>query len=370
MQCKTVTLRTKKLKNGMLSYYLDYYPGFRDMLTMKVIRHEFIGVYAYQSPKNRDEIKFNKAMQQKAELIRCRRFEEVLDDRLGLLNDRKMKGDFLAYYRKVLKTKNIKWQYVYAHFEKFVNGKCRFNEVDVELCKKFHDYLLTAKSLSNGLPLARNSVAGYWSTFRGFLNIAYRDRLIKENVNDYLDRIDTVPTRRESLTIEEIRTLYSTPCEIPVLKRAAIFSCLTGLRRSDIMALTWENVNDYIDGGHYLDFISVKTKEDNLVPISDEAYMLLGKKRKGKIFEGLKREMTYGPMKKWIEDAGIEKHITFHCFRHTYASLQIQMGTDAFTVQKLLAHKTIGTTEIYTRHADPKRREAAEKIRLGLLKAE
>ena len=61
--------------------------------------------------------------------------------------------------------------------------------------------------------------------------------------------------------------------------------------------------------------------------------------------------MTNHPLKDWISSAGIKKHITFHCFRHTYASLQIEMGTDAFTVQKLLAHKTIGTTEIYT-HLD------------------
>ena len=95
--------------------------------------------------------------------------------------------------------------------------------------------------------------------------------------------------------------------------------------------------------------------------------MLLGEKKDGLIFEGFKREMTNHPLKDWIRAAGIKKHITFHCFRHTYASLQIEMGTDAFTVQKLLAHKTIGTTEIYTRHADPKRREAADKICLGLL---
>ena len=134
------------------------------------------------------------------------------------------------------------------------------------------------------------------------------------------------------------------------------------------MALKWENVQEYADGGHYLDFISVKTKADNLIPISDEAYMLLGEKKSGLIFKGMKREMTSGPMKEWIKSAGIKKHITFHCFRHTYASLQIELGTDPFTVQKLLAHKTIGTTEIYTRHADPKRREAANKICLGLLK--
>ena len=54
--CKTVTLRTKKLKNGMLSYYLDYYPGLRDNITMEVVRHEFIGIYIYPDPKTKEEI--------------------------------------------------------------------------------------------------------------------------------------------------------------------------------------------------------------------------------------------------------------------------------------------------------------------------
>lgn len=51
-ECKTVTLRTRPLKNGMLSFYLDYYPGYRDQETMKTIRHEGLNIYIYANPKN------------------------------------------------------------------------------------------------------------------------------------------------------------------------------------------------------------------------------------------------------------------------------------------------------------------------------
>lgn len=52
--CKTVSLRTRKIKDGhMLSYYLDYYPGYRDESTMKVIRHESLGIYIYAKPRTR-----------------------------------------------------------------------------------------------------------------------------------------------------------------------------------------------------------------------------------------------------------------------------------------------------------------------------
>ena len=51
--CKTVTLRTRKIKGGeQLSFYLDYYPGYRDESTMKVMRHESLGIYIYAKPKN------------------------------------------------------------------------------------------------------------------------------------------------------------------------------------------------------------------------------------------------------------------------------------------------------------------------------
>ena len=69
-------------------------------------------------------------------------------------------------------------------------------------------------------------------------------------------------------------------------------------------------------------------------------------------------------MRVWLKDSGINKHITFHCFRHTYASLQLELGTDIYTVQHLLAHKNVSTTQIYVAHASLKTREAANKIKL------
>ena len=73
-------------------------------------------------------------------------------------------------------------------------------------------------------------------------------------------------------------------------------------------------------------------------------------------------------MQDWIKECGIKKHITFHCFRHTYASLQLELGTDIYTVQHLLNHKNVSTTQIYASHADPKTREAADRIRLTNVK--
>ena len=57
--------------------------------------------------------------------------------------------------------------------------------------------------------------------------------------------------------------------------------------------------------------------------------------------------MLYGPLKRWLREAGITKRITFHCFRHTYAVLQLANGTDIYTVSKMLTHKHVTTAEIY-----------------------
>ena len=70
------------------------------------------------------------------------------------------------------------------------------------------------------------------------------------------------------------------------------------------------------------------------------------------------------PLKKWIKQAGITKHITFHCFRHSYAVIQISLGTDIYTVSKMLTHKNVSTTQIYADLVNSKKRETAEKISL------
>ena len=91
--CKTVSLRTRKIKDGhMLSYYLDYYPGYRDESTMKVIRHESLGIYIYAKPKNQMEQKYNLNLMARAEAIRCRRFEVIVNERYDFFDKEKMKG--------------------------------------------------------------------------------------------------------------------------------------------------------------------------------------------------------------------------------------------------------------------------------------
>ncbi len=109
--CKTVTLRTRKIKGGeQLSFYLDYYPGYRDESTMKVMRHESLGIYIYAKPKSQREKDYNDRMREKAEALRCRRYESIVNERYDFFDRDKMKGDFLAYFKQKADKKNCKWQ--------------------------------------------------------------------------------------------------------------------------------------------------------------------------------------------------------------------------------------------------------------------
>lgn len=366
LECKTVTLRTRPLKNGMLSYYLDYYPGYRDQETMKTIRHERLNIYIYANPKNERERNFNAIMSEKAEAIRCRRFESIVNDRYDFFDRHKLKADFLEYYRRQLRKHDQKWEFVYHHFYNFVHGKCTFEEIDIDLCNKFREYLLNAKQLRRDGRISKNSASGYWSTFRGLLKILYRNQLIKTNINDFLDKIETEDTPKDYLSVEELYKLAETPCKKPILKTAALFSCLTSLRISDILSLQWHEIVDFAAGGKCVHTITQKTKTEDIIPISDEALQLIGysPEKTGLVFKGLKRSWTQQPMKEWIRKAGITKNITFHSYRRTYATLQGAAGTDIRTIQSNMAHKSITTTQRYMKVVDSNKREASNRISL------
>ena len=356
--CTKVTVRQRAIRNDKISLYLDYYPAVRNPETMQMSRREYLGIYIYAHPKNEMEREFNNDMLNKAEAIRCIRVQSLINEEFGFLDKHKMKADFLAYFAKMTRSKDQKWKVVYAHFSNFVQGKCSFGEVNVDLCKRFRTYLLNAKQLKHTRhKVSLNSAAGYYSTFRGLLKIAYRDKLLRENINDFLDK-------KEYLTLDEVKQLAATPCDIPVLKAASLFSCLTGLRISDIMNLQWSDFGIAPDHGYCIRIRTQKTKTEATLPISHEAFELCGEVGTGKVFKGLSRSMINYPLKNWLKQAKINKHITFHCFRHSFATIQIAAGTDIYTVSKMLTHRNVSTTQIYAELVSEKKRESANKISL------
>lgn len=365
MKATKVTLRQRLLNSGKITLYLDFYPPFKDPVTKKDIRHEYLGIYLVKNPKFAIEKEANKEKLHQAEAIRSQRELSIIRGQYEFLDKLTPKMDFLAYFRKKLESKDQKWIRVYDHFSNYCKGSCRIGDLTVPFCEGFREYLLNAKQLRDEeKDLSQNSAAGYWSTFRGCLKIAYHERLLKENLNDYLEPIAAVSGRREFLTLEEVRMLADTPCDVPDLKNASLFSCLTGLRISDILALTWSNIVKAQDGGWCIRIRTEKTDTEATLPLTDEAYQLCGEPSTGLVFKNLRRYYTHAPLKEWVKSAGITKHITFHCFRHTFATLQVNEGTDIYTVSHLLTHANVGTTQIYADIVDKSKREAVERIKI------
>lgn len=362
-----VTLRKRLLPSGKITLYLDYYPAVRDKQTGKLSRREYLGLYLIAKPRTSEERELNKEKLITAEGIRSQRELSILRGDLGFVDKYTPKQDFLAYFHDNLKGHDQKWIRVYDHFKLYCAGQCRMEDITVEFCDGFREYLLDANQLKHDKrKLSQNSAAGYWSTFRGFLAIAYKEHKIQENVNDGLEAIDTLDTHREYLTMEELQRLADTECASDVLKRASLFSCLTGLRFGDVRDLTWDKITSYPDGGHCMRITTEKTETDASLPITDEAYELLGKPGSGIVFKGFSYSLVQTELDSWIKAAGITKHITFHCFRHTFATLLLSSGTDIYVVSKMLTHRNVGTTQIYTEVMDKDKRKAAEGLRIKI----
>ncbi len=266
------------------------------------------------------------------------------------------------------------WNRTLEFLKLFIGGDyLLFSQIDNKIIENFKTYLLSAPCGGNRKgTISRNTAATYFSIFKAALKQAFVDGYLTVDLSAKIKGIQEQESRREYLTVEELNTLSSTPCERDVLKRAALFSALTGLRHCDIQKMCWKEIQ--IDGENArLHFTQQKTKGVEYMPISMQALQLCGERRQPEqlVFEDLPDPAWISkPLKRWIEAAGISKRITFHCFRHTYATLQLSSGTDIYTVSKMLGHTNVKTTQIYAKVVDEKKEKAAQAIKLNNINLE
>ncbi|MEM7297049.1 MAG: site-specific integrase [Bacteroidota bacterium] len=367
-----VTLRQKKISKGMISLYLDFYPPLIDPETKKSTRREFLKLYLHEKPRGVLETNHNRETKIQAESIRSSRQLDIQANRFDFIFKDTKQIDFLEFFKKLTNRKwnsdgnHGNWLSAYNYLERFTNGQCSTGDIDKAFCEDFKEYLQTTTSIkSKSKKLSPNSQASYFSKFSVAIEEAFKKGHLKENYMLKIDAIKQKETEREFLTLEELKALYNTECEFPQLKTAAIFSALTGLRWSDIVNLTWAEFQYSEINGHFIRFIHEKTDRPQTLNISRQAADILGypRNKEDKIFQDLKYSAwTNLKLSEWVMRAGIIKKITFHCFRHTYATLQLSLGTDIYTVSKLLNHKNIKTTQIYAKVIDQRKKEAAERI--------
>ncbi|MNX56216.1 Tyrosine recombinase XerD [compost metagenome] len=372
-----VTLRKRTLPSGKITLYLDFFPPVYNAKTREFSRREYLGLYLVSKPKNNIDKAMNSENLHKAEMICANRLNELNKQQIYTPFEQERlrlqeigEKSFLQYLKQTaeIKTGNNAeiWKYAIIHFEKFLkNEDILMQEIDVTIIEDFREYILKAKCLKKKDQfLAQNTALSYFNKIKATLRKAYKKGLLQTDINAAVDSIKEQESQRNFLTMEEASRLFRTPCKKEIVKRVCMFSLLTGIRYSDIAKLTWEEVQYSKSEGYYIRFKQQKTDRPVTLPISQEAFEFLGDKEAQykRVFYDLKKWDVDRLLPIWVKDASIEKHITFHCFRHTYATLQMAAGTDIFTVSKMLGHKNIKTTQIYTKIIDEKKRETTNKI--------
>ncbi|WP_035085437.1 site-specific integrase [Aquimarina latercula] len=367
-----VTLRRKKLKDGRESLYLDYYVPKAKQTRKK----ESLKLYLLKNPKTRLDKEHNKKILILAESIRSKRLLALQHEQYEfshLIEDTKKTSDecFVAYFRSQTdKVKNSTvygvWQSTLRQIESYCDGKRPLiSDVDTRWIEGFIDYLKNEAVSTYGKKMSQNTVHAYYYKLKACLRQAIKDKIIITDPTLDIKAITRKESEREFLTLEELKAVTKVRCKVPVLKTAFLFSALTGLRWSDIVKLTWQEVQYSKEQGWYIRFRQKKTKGVETLPISVQARELLGDSGNPEelVLSGLKYTWWTGTkLQQWMDRSGITKKITFHCARHTFATLQLTLGTDIYTLSKMLGHRDLKTTQVYAKIIDKKKVEAANII--------
>jgi site-specific recombinase XerD len=229
--------------------------------------------------------------------------------------------------------------------------KLNANQLDENLVEDFKTYL---EETMNG-----ETPANYFKKFKKVLKQGVKDKIIQVNPAADLTAKRNEGIKKEILTFDEIQLLAEAHCNNNEVKRAFLFSCLTGLRFCDITALKWKNIN-----GKILKVQQQKTAKDVTININDNAIDLLGKSDKAEVlvFNLPSHTACLKGLQTWCKAAGIQKKITWHCARHSFATNIIFYGSDVNSASSLLGHSSLIYTQRYLRVANDLKEKAVQNL--------
>ena len=369
-----VRIREKVLGDGTISLYLDmYHKGNRKKEGLKL----------YLIPETSPAAKLQNINTRKlAEQIKAQRILDIQKD--GLVDWEKLKKsrttlvswleDFVTCEEQLSPSGVVSKRNAKVRVEEYLAfiGKpdLRLADVDREFCRGFVAFLRTCKCHRGKETISDTTARLLMSRIAAAMNKAVVEGLIPSNPFRALEAKEKpkiAASRREFLTVEELKVLINTPCRCDIVKRAFLFSCFTGLRYSDMKSLLWSEIHTAADGKtQYIEHKQVKTKKMVTIPLSDEALRWMPRKEDGidKVFHGLKvcTSTVEAVLKEWMKDCKIDKHITYHCSRHTAATTLLTLGANLYVVSKLMGHSSIQMTEVYAKIVDQKKVETMNLV--------
>ncbi len=359
----TMTLRSKALAGGRQSLYIDYFEDGKH-------RREFLSLYL--EPETTVRVKrANAATMRKAEAILRERQSAMLNSQLSQIEEQE--------HRKTLLSSWLDTYYTYLERRGVDDLHCittiklrmqeyapdaTLEQVDKPFLLGFIDYLRGEYRMRNGETLSQKSIFNLVGMFSSSLNYAVSIGRIAVNPYNLFESEERVKPgrehKREYLTIEELKRMIDTTCRSAVVKQVFLFTCFTGLRLSDVRGLRWCNLSQQ-DGSYTLGIKMYKTEKLVYIPLSKQAMKWMPERDEKSgddyVFESVPKDYNKH-IAAWAKAAGITKHITHHCGRHTFATMLLTLGVDIYTVSKLLGHASLRHTQRYAKIVDRQKDDA------------
>lgn len=350
----SVTIREIENKDFTTSIYLDiYHNGKRYKEFLKECK-----LAKVVTPMDRVA---NKQKKQLANQIRDKRSIELQANEDGVMANHNNKIELKAYFENFIENYNKKdkrnVEGVYNKFLAFAKDE----NINITTLRQLNENIVQAFANYLQIECTGEGASSYFARFKKVLKKAVKDKVILSSpANDVTIKRDE-SIKKDILTIEEIQTLANTEISNKEVRNAFLFSCVTGLRWVDIKALQWKHIN--LDT-NVLSKVQAKTDLKVEVTLNNTALSLLPTKE-GKndiIFKLPSHTGALKILRNWLEKAEIEKHITWHCARHSFATNLIYYKTDVLIVSKLLGHNTLKYTQRYTHIANDLKKQATDNL--------
>lgn len=378
-------LYARVLEDGRERLYLEYYNGYNKVYdsvkgkeVVRVERHkELLSLYLWQAPRTPIERQQNKEALEMAKKIRFERGQEMVENAEGyrLRKDRNI--NFLDYFQTYIDNYTKKdfrmVSLALKRFKNFLHDTPEYNkfekrikpeQINRDMVEAYTEYL---QSRSKG-----EGAKSLYARFKKVVKYAVEhDVMLKNPCTGISIKADEQALKKDVLSQDEIQRLIATHYdnENPVIRRAFILCLYCGLRFCDVKDLTFSNV-DY--SNKLLKFEQSKTKGHSansgvIIPLNDGILSLIGKpsspnKRNELIFPLPSYETCLHALKRWVKRAGIDKHISWHCARHSFAVNILNNGANIKTVASLLGHSGLRHTEKYTRAIDSLKQDAINSL--------
>lgn len=227
-----------------------------------------------------------------------------------------------------------------------------FSQINYELLTSFDSFMMKED-------YATNTIARHMKVLKQYINRAIVLEYIQTSpFKKY--KIRSAETERESLSEKELSLLEQFRGQLEVRNEildAFLFSCYSGLRYSDMCRLTKQHIVT-LNRKRWIVIRMKKTDTDIRIPIylmfEGRGLKLIKeiKRSRGVVFKLPDSQTVNRELKRTCKKLGIRKHITFHSARHTCATLLLYKGVNITTVQKILGHKSVKTTQIYSAVTD------------------